>query len=118
MLRLAVDENFNNDVLRGLLRRNRSLDIVRVQDTEFYGAHDPEVLEWAAAEARVLVTHDVSTITAFAYARVNRGEAMPGIVQVPRTVPILRAIEDLQLLAECGEPSDLEGRVLFLPLEG
>lgn len=117
MLRLVVDENFNNDVLRGLLRRNSAVDVLRVQDTEVSGAEDPEVLAWAATVARVLVTHDVSTITPFAYARVRRSEAMPGVIQVPRSVPIRRAIEDLLVLAECGEPSDLEGRVLFLPLE-
>ena len=32
MLRLAADENFNGDIVRGLLRRNPKLDIVRVQD--------------------------------------------------------------------------------------
>jgi hypothetical protein len=32
MLRFAADENFNNHIVRGLLRRNPDLDIVRVQD--------------------------------------------------------------------------------------
>lgn len=45
MLRLAADENFNNDILRGLLRRAPDLDIVRVQDTHISGANDPTVLE-------------------------------------------------------------------------
>ena len=31
MLRLAADETFNGDIVRGLLRRNPKLDIVRVQ---------------------------------------------------------------------------------------
>jgi len=32
MLKLAADENFNNDIIRGLLRRKPDLDIVRIQD--------------------------------------------------------------------------------------
>ena len=32
MIGLAFDENFNGDVLRGLLRRSPHLDVVRVQD--------------------------------------------------------------------------------------
>jgi hypothetical protein len=32
MLRLAADENFNNDIVRGILRRNPAVDIVRIQD--------------------------------------------------------------------------------------
>ena len=58
MLRLAADENFNNDILRGLIRRNPIIDIVRVQDVGLSGADDPAVLAWAASESRVLVTHD------------------------------------------------------------
>lgn len=118
MLRFAFDENFNNDVLRGLLRRIPALDFVRVQDREVFQASDPVVLAWAATQCRVVVTHDVSTLTRFAYERVQRGEPMPGVIQVPRSVPVRRAIEDLQLLAECGAASDLEGGVLFLPLGG
>lgn len=34
MLRLAADENFNSDIVRGLLRNRRTVDIVRIQDTE------------------------------------------------------------------------------------
>ncbi len=30
MIKLAADENFNNAILRGLLRRNPKLDIVRI----------------------------------------------------------------------------------------
>jgi hypothetical protein len=40
MLRLAADENFNADVVRGLLRRFPNLDIVRVQDAGLSGADD------------------------------------------------------------------------------
>jgi hypothetical protein len=31
VLRLAADENFNSDIVRGLVRRKPDLDIVRVQ---------------------------------------------------------------------------------------
>ena len=45
MLRLLADENFNNDIVRGLLRRRPDLDVVRVQDVGLSGAEDPSVLE-------------------------------------------------------------------------
>jgi predicted nuclease of predicted toxin-antitoxin system len=63
MLLLAADENFNNNIVRGLLRRNPDLNIVRIQDVGLSGADDPTVLEWSAQEGRILLTHDVSTIT-------------------------------------------------------
>jgi hypothetical protein len=31
-LRLLADENFDNTIVRGLLRRRPSIDVVRVQD--------------------------------------------------------------------------------------
>jgi hypothetical protein len=55
MLRLVADENFNNNIVRGLLRREPDLDIVRVQDVGLSGVDDPTVLEWAAQEGRVLL---------------------------------------------------------------
>lgn len=116
MLRLAVDENFNNDILRGLLRRKPDLDIIRVQDVGLSGADDRTVLEWAAREGRVLLTHDVTTITRYAYERVQAGQPMPGVFEVSRAVPIGRAIEDIMLLAQCSLEGEWESQVRYLPL--
>jgi hypothetical protein len=116
MIGLALDENFNNDILRGLLRRNSQLDLVRVQDVGLSGEDDPTVLEWAAQQERVLISHDVSTITAHAYARVEAGLNMPGVFEVPRTVSVSIAIEDLLLIAECSLPGEWQGQVRYLPL--
>jgi hypothetical protein len=53
MLTLAADENFNNDILRGLSRRRLNPDVVRVQDWGLSGADDRTLLEWAARESRI-----------------------------------------------------------------
>lgn len=116
MLRLAADENFNNDIVRGLLRQKPELDIIRIQDVGLSRADDPTVLEWCAREGRVLLTHDVTTITRYAYERVQAGQPMPGIFEVSRAVPIGRAIEDILLLAECSLEGEWEGQVRYLPL--
>jgi hypothetical protein len=116
MLRLAGDENFNNDILRGLLRRNPQLDIVRLQDIGLSGTDDVTVLDWAAREERVLLTHDVTTITMHAYERVQAGQPMPGVFQVSRSIPISQAIVDILLLAECSLEREWEGQIRYLPL--
>lgn len=116
MLRLAVDENFNNDIVRGLLRQRPDLNIVRVQDAGLSGASDPEVLAWAAREERILLTHDVSTITRHAYDRVQAGLRMPGVLQIGRGIPIGVAIEDILLIAESSREGEWQGQVLYLPL--
>ena len=77
---------------------------------------DPEVLRWAAGEERVLVTHDVNTMTKYAYQRIAAGQRMPGVLAVSQSLPIGRVIEGLLLLAECALEGELEGQVLHLPL--
>ena len=116
MIPLAIDENFNNDIMRGLLRRQPAIDLLRVQDAGLAGSDDPTVLEWAARQGRVLISHDVATITKHAYDRVAAGQLMPGVFEVTPSVPLARAIEDLLLIAECSRPGEWEGQVRYLPL--
>ena len=83
MIRLATDEDFNNRILRGLLRRQPALDIVRVQDVLSREDRDDDrrILEWLATEQRLLLTHDVTTMRPFAEGRVA-GLSMPGVLEV------------------------------------
>ncbi|MGA9348712.1 MAG: DUF5615 family PIN-like protein [Anaerolineae bacterium] len=115
-MRWAADENFNNDIIRSLLRRKPDVDIVRVQDVSLSGADDPTVLEWAADEGRVLLTHDVSTITRYAYERAEAGKPMPGVFEVSRDIPTGVVIDDLILLTEFSLENEWEGQVRYLPL--
>lgn len=101
MLRFAADENFNNDILRGLLRRLPAVDVSRIQDVDLSGASDPAALEWCASQGRVLLTHDASTMARHACARVAAGKPMPGVFEVGPAVAIRDAIEDLILIATC-----------------
>jgi predicted nuclease of predicted toxin-antitoxin system len=116
VLRLLIDENFNQRILRGLRLRVPSLDSVIVQETAMQGLKDPPLLREAAVLQRVLVTHDLKTVPRYAYERVAAGEPMPGIIAVPDDLPIAQAIEQLHIVVECAEEHELENQVLYLPL--
>ncbi|MDJ0742508.1 MAG: DUF5615 family PIN-like protein [Xenococcaceae cyanobacterium MO_167.B27] len=116
MIRFLADENLNNQIVRGVLRQNCNVDIVRVQDVGLSGADDPTVLEWAAQQGRVILTHDVATMITFAYKRIEAGLSMPGLFEVSRRVSIGSAIEEIILIAECSIEAEWEGQVRFLPL--
>ena len=116
MLRFVSDEDFNNHIVRGLIRRLPLLDIVRVQDIGLRTRRDPEVLERAAKDGRLLLTHDADTMIEFAKARVVAGKAMPGIVEIAQDLPIGKAIEELVFFASCSHDCEWEGQVVFLPL--
>jgi hypothetical protein len=116
MLLFPADENFNNDIIRGLLRRRPNLNIILAQDAGLSGADDLSILEWAAREGRVLLTHDVSTITRYAYERIRAGKVMPGVFETSREIPSGVVIEDLLLLADCSLEGQWEGQIRYLPL--
>ncbi len=116
VLSFLTDENFRGPIWKGLRRQLPTLDIIRVQDAGLAGADDPVVLEWAAANRRVLLTHDVQTVTGFAYERVKAGSFMAGVVVVDFSLRPGPAIDDIRIIAECTEPSELEGQVWFVPL--
>lgn len=115
-LAFLVDEDFDNKILRGLRQQIPGLDIVRVQDVGLSGAMDPVILEWAANHGRIVLTHDVSTMRAEAYARVRAGLRMVGVCVVPQALPLGRAIAELMVALECTFESDWENQVRFVPL--
>lgn len=80
--------------------------MIRVQDTELLGADDPAVLEWAAREGRILLTHDWDTMTKFANDRIAQGLPMAGAIFVRDTVPIAKVIEDLLAVLVRAKPAN------------
>ena len=117
MTGLLADENFNGPVVRGLRRRHPDTDIVTVQEVGLASAADPDVLEWAASHARLVVTHDVQTMIAFAKQRIEAGKPMPGLIEAHRRLSAQLVIEDLYTIAACSLPGEWEGQVLYLPLQ-
>ncbi len=116
MLRLLADENFNGRILRALLRQIPDLDVVRVQDTPLYGTDDETLLQFAADDNRIVLTHDIETLVGYAWARVRSGKPMPGVIAALTESPIGQVIGDLEILLLASPPDEIEGQVRFLPL--
>ena len=116
MLRLATDEDFNGRIVRGILRRLPEADLLRIQEVGLSGAADQDVLDFAASEGRLLLTHDAKTMPRYAYERVASGLVVPGVVVCRQDVPIRQVIDDIVLLAECSEEGEWERQVIYLPL--
>lgn len=74
------------------------------------------MLAWTARDQRILLTHDVATITKYAYDRIRSGQPMPGVFEINRQVAVGLAIDDLLLLAESSLENEWEGQILYLPL--
>ena len=119
MLRLASDADVHGDIIRGLRRRMPEIDLIRSQDSLPKGTPDSEVLAWAAADNRVLITNDRNTMVAAASQRLHSGENMPGIIVTTNEQSIGSAIDDILLIAECLPEEQIRDQVVvYLPYRG
>jgi hypothetical protein len=116
MLRFLADENFHGDIVRGLKLQRSDLDLVRVQDVGLSGCDDPQVLAWAAAHTRIVLTHDRATMPGFAFQRVQAAEPMAGLFVVNDRLAVGEAIRAVLQAEDGSEPADWSGRVMYLPL--
>jgi hypothetical protein len=116
VIRLLVDQNFNEHILDGLVKRQPDLDWVHVRDVGLATTADPVMLEWAAAQDRVLLTHDRQTIPRFAYERVADGLSMPGVFLVSDHMPVGQAIDEILLVVHCLSPEECKDIVKYFPL--
>lgn len=116
MIRFLLDENFNGKIARGLRARQPEVDLIRVQDIEISGADDPTVLAWAANDGRILLTHDLDTMTRYANDRIKNGLPMAGVIFVRDTLPVAKVIDDILAIWGASEAQfrtgiDLAGRI-------
>lgn len=114
-LTFAADENLDQRIVTALRRQLTGVDLIRVHDAGLRGEEDPVILEWAASEGRILLTHDVQTMPAFAYERLNAGLSFPGVLAIHQKSPIGAVVADLELIALTVEPQELVEQVWFLP---
>ncbi len=73
-------------------------------------------MEWAAKENRILLTHDVHTMTGYAYDRIRAGQPMPGVIEVRDDLPIGQAIEEILIALLTSKPGELADRIIYIPL--
>ena len=61
-IRFQADADLNLDIVTAVRRREPAIDFATAADAKFEGVSDPEVLERAAKENRILVSHDRRTM--------------------------------------------------------
>ena len=78
MLRLLIDQDLDQVILRGLLLRVPNVDVITAHQAGLSDASDPDLLAWAAEQNRLIVTHDRRTMPSHAATRMARGETVSG----------------------------------------
>src|SRR5437763_14119510 len=109
MIRFVADADLNGSIVGGCRRREPAIDFLSANDANLEGVADPDVLALAAAEDRILVSHDFQTMPRhFGDFLQGRGSS-PGLILVPQHMPIGEGIEELLLI--WGASAGVEGSV-------
>ena len=116
-MKWLADENFDNNIVRGILRQSPGFDVVRAQDLpQVSGKEDSVLLAWAARNSRVVLTHDLSTMVPAMRRLLHETDGCAPIVLVPDSLPAGLVIEEIILLDKCSIEDDWVSGVLYLPL--
>jgi hypothetical protein len=83
MLRLLADENLDRTVVAGVRSQLPDLEFLIAQESGLGGTADPDLLAWAADQDRIVVSHDVNTMTKFAIERRRQRHRMPACFSYP-----------------------------------
>ena len=81
-----------------------------------HGLPDAQVLEFAAERGLLVLSHDVNTMPSAAYARIDSGHPMPGLLMAPQRAPVADIIDSLLLIWTASEAEEWNWQVWFLPI--
>lgn len=111
-----ADHDLNEHMVFGVQRREPAAVFLRARDIGLQDAGDDEVLDYAAREGFIVVSHDVNTMPAHAYARVRDGRPMAGLLMARQRERVGAIIDDLVGIWTLTESDEWHNHVCFLPL--
>ncbi len=113
-LRLYMDQHVPRAITGQL--RARGVDVVTAYEDGTSAIDDPLLVDRATELERVLFTREDDLLTEAAL-RQQTGRVFYGVIYAHQLrVTIGECIRDLEVLALAGEPSEVIGQVIFLPL--
>ena len=115
-IRFLADEDLRESIIRALRSREPAIDILDVKNAGLRGTADPLLLEIAAEQDRIVITHDRNTMTAHFWERLSSGKSSPGLLVVSdRPEAIGAVIEWLLLVWGVSRAEEWRDRIEYLP---
>jgi hypothetical protein len=115
-VRFQADADFNEDIIFGVIRAEPAVDFQTAAAIGLRGLRVPDdrVLELAAGEGRVLVSHDWETMP-YHFAEFIAARTSPGLLIVPQHLGVRVAIEQLVMIWAASEAEEYVNRLVRLP---
>jgi hypothetical protein len=114
-IQFLADENLRRAIVLGLRRREPSASFLRANEAGAVGIDDLRVLQIAADQNRILVSHDIRTIPRH-FGHFIEQHSSPGVILIPQKLPVIAAIEQLVMIFLASEREEWVNQICFLPL--
>lgn len=114
-VRFQADADLNEHIVTGVLLRVPEIDFKTANQSLLEGVPDGTVLALAAAESRILVTHDNKTMPSH-FAVFLEQSISWGVVVVRKKLSVRSVIEDLLSIWINFDAEDYKNRIKYLPL--
>lgn len=113
-IRFQADYDFNKKIVRAVRYHFPAIDFQTAQRAQLSGLPDEEVLAIAARAGRILVTHDVTSMPKH-FAAFSAQQASPGVLLIPQSLSINRAVEELSTIWGASDPEEYINTITWLP---
>lgn len=97
-VRFLADEDLAAGIIQGLRSREAAVDILDVKNADLRRIGDPALLELAAQQDRIPITHDRNTMTRHFRERLRDGKPSPGILVLSHQPNLIGEIVEWLLL--------------------
>ena len=114
MAQFLTDQDFNARIVTQLRNRIPDLNLISVRDLGLANTPDPSVLEWAAEQSRIVLSHDINTMESFAQNHVDAGLPMPGLIVVRQQLTVGEALNRIEWVVQTMPDDGIEGQIITL----
>lgn len=115
-VRYLADEDVRADIIQGLRSWESDIDILDVKTAGLRGTWDPALLELAAQQNRIMISHDRETMIQYFSKRVEARKSAPGLFIVPQEPSAIGGvIESLLLVWSASDAEEWRNQIVYLP---
>ncbi len=110
-----ADNDLKVDIVKAVRRQEPSVDFASAQEAGLGGVGDPEVLDMAARQDRVLVSHDRRTMLDHFRSHLSARKSSPGVLIVSQGAPVGLVVEAIVYVWLLADPLELRDQAYYLP---
>ena len=114
-IRFLADADLDYTIVQGVRRREPAIDFKSANDAGLEGLLDDRVLEVAAGESRVLVSHDKRTMPVHFAARIRSGFWSPGVLLALPRATVGDIVESLLIVWSVSREEEWADQIHYLP---